>query len=417
MRSYVLLALGLFFLGQESYAQLLLKNATIINGDAAIKPRKGSLLIRGEKIVQIIDDPAAIPAGVTRVIDCTGKFITPGLMDAHVHLATVDMNRQKRMHAKTDSILENMLRHGITSVRDMAGDAIFLAEYKRAIATGQLTGPDIFYAAQFAGPGYFAMMKGSSRADDDLGTTPWYCAITPQTNIALAVAAAKGAGASGIKIYADLTKEQIAAITREAHARGLQAWSHGTVFPAKPMDGVAAGVNSLSHAGDFAFQQLKGDTLALHGAWAQLYSKSFVFDTTVQVQLLKAMQQRGIFLDPTIFHASNNKLYNAFTVTRIAHRLGVKIVTGTDWIYPEKNEPVPLMNEMLLLVSKCGLTIPEAIQCATLNSATVTGLHDRGQIREGALADLLITNTNPYISLPALFQPEMVIKRGQVRQW
>jgi imidazolonepropionase-like amidohydrolase len=173
----------------------------------------------------------------------------------------------------------------------------------------------------------------------------------------------------------------------------------------------------MSHAGDFPFQQLNGDTLNVHDAWKQIYSKSFRFDSTALVKLLQAMQQRGVFLDPTIFHASNNKMYNAFTVTRMAHRLGVKIVTGTDWIYPEKNEPVPLMEEMLLLVSKCGLTIPEVIQCATLNSATVTGLHDRGQIREGTLADLIITKTNPYISIPALFQPEMVMKKGQVLQW
>jgi imidazolonepropionase-like amidohydrolase len=338
-------------------------------------------------------------------------------MDAHVHLATGDMRDQKAMHAKTDSILENMLRHGITTVRDMAGDAIFLAEYKRTTATGQVQGPDIFYAAQFAGPGYFAMISRGSREDKDLGTTPWYRAITPQTDIRLAVAEAKGAGASGIKIYADLTREQIGEITAAARQQGLQAWSHGTVFPAKPADGVTAQVNSLSHAADLCFQQLQGDTVNFGDAWSQLYSRNFRLDTLVQQTLLQEMSRKNIFLDPTIFHASNNKMDNAFVITRMAHRLGVKIVTGTDWIYPAKNEPVPLQHELELLVTKAGLTLPEVIQCATVNSALVTGLHDRGLLREGKRADLLITDTDPYTNIASLFNPLFVIKNGKIYSW
>ncbi|MGO4290673.1 amidohydrolase family protein [Chitinophaga sp. RAB17] len=412
MKSCLLLLALMLGFGHHSRGQLLLKNATIIDGDAGVKPRIGSVLIREGIIEKMIYD-GVLPSDKLTVIDCTGQFITPGLMDAHVHLATVNMGDQKGAHMKTDSILQNMIRHGITSVRDMAGDAIFLAEYKRKIATDQLIGPDIFYAAQFAGPGYFAEMKGSSRADKDLGTTPWYRAITPETDLKLAVAEAKGAGASGIKVYADLTKKQIAAITREAHAQGIQVWSHGTVFPAKPADGIAAGVNSLSHAADLCFQQMKGDTLGFHEAWQQLYKKGFTLDTVVQVKLLQGMQQAGIFLDPTIFHASNNKMWNALTITRLAHRIGVKIVTGTDWIYPEKNEAVPLQDEMELLVSKCGFSPAEAIQSATMNSATVTGLHDRGLVRAGKCADLLITNENPYTNLATLFTPAIVIKRGK----
>ncbi|HEY9256675.1 amidohydrolase family protein [Chitinophaga sp.] len=408
----LLLALLLGF-GHYTRAQLLLKDATIIDGDATVSPRKGSLLIRAGMIEKVIYD-GTVPDEKLTVIDCTGQFITPGLMDAHVHLGTLNMNDQKGIHLKTDSILQNMLRHGITSVRDMAGDAIFLAEYKRKIATGQLAGPDIFYAAQFAGPGYFAMMQMGSRKDNDLGTTPWYRAITPEADLRLAIAEAKGAGASGIKVYADLTKKQIAAITKAAHAQGIQVWSHGTVFPAKPADGVAAGVNSLSHAADLCFQQMKGDTLGFHEAWQQLYKKGFTLDTTVQVKLLQGMQQKGIFLDPTIFHASNNKMWNALTITRIAHRVGVKVVTGTDWIYPEKNEAVPLQSEMELLISKCGFSAAEAIESATINSATVTGLHDRGLVRAGKRADLLVTNADPYTNIATLFTPAMVIKRGKV---
>ncbi|MBC9932886.1 amidohydrolase family protein [Chitinophaga qingshengii] len=389
---------------------LLLKNATIIDGEASVAPRKGAVLIRDGKIVEVVYGSA--PAADS-VINCTGKFITPGLMDAHVHLATMNMDHQRAAEQTTDSILLNMFRHGITSVRDMAGDAIFLAGYSRLAATGQLPAPDIFYAAQFAGPGYFKLLGGGSRSSADLGTTPWYCAISPETDLRLAIASAKGAGVTGIKVYADLSRQQIADITKEAHQQGIQVWSHGSVFPAKPADAVAAGVNSLSHANDLCFQQLPGDTLAISSAWQKLY-KGFVLDTNVQITLLKQMKEKGIFLDPTVFHAGNNKMENAFTITRLAHRLGVAVVAGTDWIYPAKNEQVPLMEEMKLLVSRGGMSPAEALQCATLNGALVTGLKDRGVIRAGKKADLLILDNDPLKDISRLFAPEMVIKHGRV---
>nr|WP_295864198.1 amidohydrolase family protein [uncultured Chitinophaga sp.] len=389
---------------------LLLKNATIIDGDAGVAPRKGSLLLRQGMITDVLYDRTVL---ADTVIDCTGKFITPGLMDAHVHLATMSMDRQQAAERTTDSILKNMLRHGITTVRDMAGDAVFLARYSRLAATGQLPSPDIFYAAQFAGPGYFELIGKGSRESADLGATPWYCAVTPQTDLRLAVAAAKGAGVTGIKVYADLSREQVAAITQEAHRQGIQVWSHGAVFPAKPADAVAAGVNSLSHANDLCFQQLPGDTLEISSAWQQLY-KGFVLDTNVQISLLKQMKEKAIFLDPTIFHAGNNKMENAFTITRLSHRLGVSVVAGTDWIYPPKTEPVPLMEEMKLLVTRCGMSPAQALQCATLNGALVTGLKDRGLVRAGKKADLLILEADPLKDVTRLFSPKLVIKHGVV---
>ncbi|SKA38186.1 Imidazolonepropionase [Chitinophaga eiseniae] len=389
---------------------LLLKNATIIDGDASVAPRKGNVLLRQGMIAGVLYDSTV---AADSVIDCTGKFITPGLMDAHVHLATMGMDHQQAAERTTDSILQNMLRHGITTVRDMAGDAVFLARYSRLAATGQLLSPDIFYAAQFAGPGYFELVGKGSRESADLGTTPWYCAITPQTDLRLAVAAAKGAGVTGIKVYADLSREQIAAITQEAHRQGIQVWSHGAVFPAKPADAVAAGANSLSHANDLCFQQLPGDTLEISGAWQQLY-KGFVLDTSVQISLLKQMKEKGIFLDPTVFHAGNNKMENAFIITRLAHRLGVSVVAGTDWIYPAKAEPVPLMEEMKLLVARCGMSPAQVLQCATLNGALVTGLKDRGLVRADKKADLLILDADPLKDVTRLFSPKIVIKHGIV---
>lgn len=391
---------------------ILLKNATIIDGEASIKPRKGSILIENGLIKSIDYTPVKVN-NQTRVIDCTGKFITPGLMDSHVHLGTGNLTNLKKAHATTDSIMKNLVVHGITTVRDMAGNAPFLAACKKKVQEGKVIGPDIYYAAQFAGPGYFAMMAGGRKGEEDLGATAWYRAIKSKADVKPAITEAKKAGITGIKIYANLSKELIREITNEAHQQGLLAWAHGAIFPSKPMDVATSGVNSMSHANDLVFQQIKGDTIEIGAAWAQLY-KGLKLDSNVRDQMLLEMKKRGTFLDPTVFHAENNKMANAALITRRANQLGVKIVAGTDWIFPSKNESVPLLDEMKLLTDKCGLTHLEVIEAATLNGALVTGLKDRGVIRVGKRADLLILNNDPLKSLEAFDKPEFVLKQGKV---
>ncbi|WP_316794666.1 amidohydrolase family protein [Pedobacter frigoris] len=399
------------------YAQkintVLLKNATIIDGDAAVKPRIGSLLIENGIIKSVSFGQLKKVSPGAKVIDCTGKFISPGLMDSHVHLATADLSNVEKARLSTDSILVNLLKHGITTVRDMAGNAPYLAYYKSAIENDKVLGPDIYYAAQFAGPGYFKMMGNGRKGEKDLGNSAWYRAISQKSDVKQAITDAKKAGVTGIKIYADLSKELIREITEEAHRQGLLAWAHAAIFPSKPMDVAIAGVNSMSHANDLVFQQIKGDTISIGAAWAQVY-KGLRLDSAVRDQLLLEMKKHNTFLDPTVFHAENNKMVNAVLITSRAHQLGIKIVTGTDWIYPTKDEPVPLLDEMKLLTSKCGMTNLEVIQAATLNGAEVTGLKDRGAIRVGKRADLLILDSNPEQNLEALFKPHTVFQKGKM---
>lgn len=396
----------------QTPASILLTNATIIDGDASVKPRIGSVLIENG-LVKSVSYAAVKAKSKTQVIDCAGKFITPGLMDSHVHLGTGDVTDFNKAHVRNDSIMYNLVVHGITTVRDMAGNAAFLAECKKKVQEGKVTGPDIYYAAQFAGPGYFEMMGVGGRDDENLGKTPWYRAISSSADVKPAITDAKNVGVTGIKIYASLSKELIREITNEAHKQGLLAWAHGAIFPSKPMDVALSNVNSMSHANDLVFQQIKGDTINIGTAWAQLY-KGLKLDSNVRDQMLLEMKKRGTFLDPTVFHAENNNMATAVLITRRANELGVKIVAGTDWIFPTKNESVPLLDEMKLLKDKCGLSSLQVIEAATINGALVTGLKDRGLVRKGKRADLLILNTDPLQSLDTFDQPAFVIKQGKV---
>ncbi|SKB61997.1 Imidazolonepropionase [Sphingobacterium nematocida] len=395
---------------QKTSGGILLRNATIIDGRSHIKPYQGSILIEDGLIKKITKQHISVDQDVHQ-LDCTGKYIVPGLFEAHMHLATGDLSDRNKAKASTDRILLNMVHHGITTVRDMAGDAPYLFDYKRKIDKGELLGPDIFYAAQFAGPDYFEMFSRGSRVK--MGNKAWERAITDTTDIEKVVKEAKAAGVTAIKTYAQLSKETMLKIVKSARKEGLLVWSHATVFPIQPTDAVELSVNSISHAADVIFEQIPRDSLTLSYAWSQVY-KGLKVDPKTLNPLFVLMKKNKVYFDPTIFHATNNKLYYAVEIAKLAHQSGVKIVCGTDWIYPEDTSMVPLYDEARIYKEDVGMSALEVLESLTYNAALVTGLKDRGCLMKGLRADLLLLDKNPMEDIKALFQPQMVFLKGNI---
>lgn len=397
----------------QDHSSFILKNCTVVTGDKNDKPFIGSILIEQGYISAITAktiDQRKYPN--FQIIDCTNKFVTPGLIDAHVHLATIDLTDLEKAQKSTDLILENFVRNGITTVRDMAGYAPYLKEYQTQSESGKKIAPSIFYAAQFAGPSYFEMFnRGGSRQKS--GISPWERAVSDTTDIAAAVLDAKNSGVTAIKTYADLSKPVLAAIVKEARKYNLLVWSHATIFPIRPLDAVALKVNSISHAADVLFQQLPADSVDVGYAWQKVYA-GFKPDSLQLAPLFELMKKNKVYLDATLYHASNNKLTYAQDITRWAHHHGVKIVSGTDWIYPEKDEIGPLYHEAKILNEKCDLNNQEVLETLTLNAALATGLKDRGVIKKGYRGDLLILDNNPLENIKNAFQPSKVFKKGQM---
>lgn len=397
-------------LAQEKSGSILLHNATIIDGRAHIEPYQGSILIEDGLIKKITKQNISVGKAVQQ-LDCTGKYVVPGLFEAHMHLATGDLSDKTKAKASTDRILLNMVYHGITTVRDMAGDAPYLAEYKSKIEKGELVGPDIFYAAQFAGPGYFEMFSKGSRIK--MGNKAWERAISDTTDIEKVVKEAKAAGVTAIKTYAELPQETMQKIVRSARKERVLVWSHATVFPIQPTDAVALSVNSISHAADVIFEQIPKDSLTLSYAWSQVY-KGLKVDEASLKPLFVLMKKNKVYFDPTIFHATNNKLHYAVEIAKLAHQSGVKIVCGTDWIYPEDASMVPLYDEARIYKEDVGMSALEVLESLTYNAALVTGLKDRGYLARGLRADLLLLDKNPIEDIKALFQPETVFLKGNI---
>ena len=100
-----------------------------------------------------------------------------------------------------------------------------------------------------AGPQFFVDPRTHDAARGLVaGQVPWMQAVTAETNLPMAVAEARGTGATALKLYADLSAELVKSITAEAHRQQLLVWAHAAVFPALPNDVVDAGVDVISHA-------------------------------------------------------------------------------------------------------------------------------------------------------------------------
>lgn len=410
-----------FFIGlNQSYGQyqtttkidslLVLKNGNIISlTDKGSSVKKGTLVIENQLIKEIDYGTSEKTYPNAKTVDLQGKYILPGLIDTHVHLATVPKTDRKDNNAHVEEQLDKMLFFGITTVRDMVGNGIILADYKRASKLNQIPAPEIYYAAQFAGPGYFNEIRKYGSRTDDKKDAPWEQTITDTTNIQLAIARAKGAGVTGIKIYAELSAQLVAKITKEGHKQGLKAWSHAAVFPASPYGIAEAKVNTMSHAWDIMYGLKDEEEITRNSLLEEIDYKQLD-------KLLLLMKKNNIILDATNFIAENNNMTDGVKITKRAHELGVKISTGTDWPYAgmDGETEIPLFEEIKLLINKCGFTNAQALYSATKIGAEAIGLTDRGILEPGKRADILITDKNPLEHIRNIKTQYMTIKSGIV---
>ena len=125
-RSFLAGFAALALAGPTAAETVLYRNATLIDGTGTPARPGMSVLVEGERIKAVTPDAqAAAPAGA-RVVDLTGKYLLPGLIDTHEHLATPPNRRQAEASMRRD------LYGGVTAVRDMADDLRAVAELTRA---------------------------------------------------------------------------------------------------------------------------------------------------------------------------------------------------------------------------------------------------------------------------------------------
>ena len=407
----------------------LLSNCNVIdvkNGCEILQ--KKDLYISDGKI-QKITDHGTREIGFD-VIDCTGKYVLPGLINMHVHLfgtgkpskALGGGKAQKRLVAFINTKLgrfvlskmveksaKQLLLSGVTTVRsvgDLCYSDILLKKKIQKNKGGArglrllVSGPAVT-APGGHGDGTFAIsaqepeeLKKIVRNIVDEGADLIKICITG------GVMDAKKRGEPG---EVKMTAEQVKAVCDEAHRLNKKVAAH---VQSKNGVRIAAlnGVDTIEHGATFDEESL-----------AEIKNRSGAMILTYSPALPNAL------LSHVVTKLNELCMYNSKVVmeqmTRGAAQLekeGVKVGLGTDSSCPLCTQ----YNTWLELVYYCaqtGASCAQAIKKATLTNAEILGVDKiTGSVEEGKSADLLIVNDNPLSDLKTLKNPFVVIAQGRV---
>lgn len=429
MRTFALLFAASFVMGAappfdppHSGVHTVYRHASLIDGTGKGLQRDMAVITDGERIAAVLPDAALTQAQLrgARETDLQGKFLLPGFIDSHQHLATPPNRREAESRLRRD------IYSGITATRDMADDLRQVADIARAARVGEIASPDIDYAALMAGPSFFKDPRTAAIAEGAVaGEVPWEQAVDARTDLRLAVARAKGTYATAVKIYANLPRALVAAIAAEAHRQGLRVWAHGMVFPATPSEVVHADVDTVSHTCYLAYQPMERRPDSYQHRFP-IDASLFAHDNPVMTRLFADMVRRGTVLDATlhVYRAVEEAARKegkpplctvalAGKITNHAYREGVRISAGTDGDTPASDRFPALFDELELLHDAAGLPPMAVVVAATLNGARAMGEgKDMGSIEAGKLANLVVLERNPLDDVRNFRSVLLTVKRG-----
>jgi Tol biopolymer transport system component/imidazolonepropionase-like amidohydrolase len=387
---------------------LVIRNARIIDGLGNAASAPADIVVEQGRITRIA--AGGTITSDARVMDATGKFVMPGLMELHAHTYRPDL-------------LAATLYYGITTIRDQGSSIAPLVAYGDGIAAGITAGSRVTYGGfQFYSDWPFDEEQGRG--------------IEPEADsqhVKRSVSLAEAFGAQHIKTRTFRRWDINARMIAEAHRRGMRATGHcSTQLPL-----IAAGMDAKEHAGHcstratptpYAFNDvlLYDDQVQLFRA-AQLAFVPTISYLAFAVRVgenpklldadsdVTAFASREDFtwmleMDKASRERTKRAVLDARTTVAKLLRAGVTVGTGTDlWQYPAA---VHLELEELVAA---GLTPAEAIRASTSSAARIIGAErELGSIEVGKLGDLVILDASPLDDIRNTRRISAVVQNGRV---
>jgi imidazolonepropionase-like amidohydrolase len=407
---------------KESGMKTIIKNGHVLNVHTSQYEKK-NIVVESETITALTESPVT-PGQGDMVIDAEGKFILPGLIDAHVHVtsATVDLAMPQLpvtyISCYAAKNLWEALQRGFTTVRDVGGADFGLA---MAVDSGVIKGSRLFYCgralSQTGGHGDFR-----AKTYDSKYGAPMESSATSIGQIADGITEVRRAcrsefrkGASFIKIMAaggvaspgdnvtdtQYSGEELAAISEEAQAKSTYVAAH--VYSAKAIQiCLKHGIRTIEH----------GNLLDEETAAMMKEKEAYLIPTVITYDALARRGAQYQFPEVSLNKIASVRV-QALEAVRIARKHGVKIGFGTDLLGPLWEE----QSTEFILRSQIEKPIDTIISATKINAEVLNQSGTLGEITVQACADIIILAKNPVEDISAITDHtniQLVMKAGAI---
>jgi imidazolonepropionase-like amidohydrolase len=427
------------------YTRLAIRNAIIVDGSGTPASGPWDIIIENNRITSITAlDPVALNAGAGRAaadaeIDARGKYVLPGLIDAHAHI----QDERDKIPQPLEYEFKTWLACGITSVRDVGSPIAQTLKLRAASAAGEIAAPRIFVYPMLGHAGAGIRIADPKNAAEARA----------------GVRQAKQMGADGIKII-QVHRDILEALEDEAHKLNLPIAHHAGVEDANAWDDIRLGTRSIEHwygipdaalpdgvqsfppsfnyndetdrfryaghlwreADPKRLQEVLAGMVKANVAWVptfdiyeasrdlqraqnQPWFRDYLHPALASYFQPNPKNHGSYFLDWTsideVFWKENYRIWMA--AARDFERMGGLVGAGDDAGFIYQIYGFGLLRE-LELHEEAGFNAIKVIQHVTGNNAKILGKENElGLVRAGYLADLIVVNGNPLENIKVLY--------------
>ena len=400
-------------------------NGKILSGDKDMQVKQGLVIVtEGEKITDIVKEVPKSPD--MKVVDLDGRYIMPGLINMHVHLAGNGKPQKKQRdneklvktlmgtalsravaYKVVSDFARTELLSGVTTIRTVGGLGDFDTRLRDEIAAGKRVGPRILAANEgISVPGgHMAGSVAVAAHSMDEALKQLEHAENEKVDLVklMITGGVLDAKEKGVPGELKMKPEMVRAVCDRAHAAGYKVAAH-VESPEGVKVALANGVDSIEHGAKPDDEMIR-----------LFKEKNAFLCTTISPAVPYALFDRSLTNATEVEQYNGNIVFDGIVeCARVALANDIPVVLGNDVGCPWITQ-YDFWRELCYFHKYTGVSNAFALYTATKRSAELAGIGDiTGSIEKGKCADMIVTKDNPLDRLEALRHVDMVIARGRV---
>jgi imidazolonepropionase-like amidohydrolase len=393
---------------------VVFEHATLLDCTGS-DPRPDVRVVVGDGRISKIGSTGGATPRDARVVDCGGRTLMPGLLDAHVHLSIVELDDGKEVELppavlalRIANEIEATLQAGFTTVRDAGG---LDWGFKEAVRLGLIRGPRLLISGPFISQ---TGGHGDPRPRSSRRPFPWLSGLSSESILAdgadevrraarevlrrgadqVKVMASGGAASESDELdQAQFSVDELSAAVEVARAVSTYVLAHA-YGPRAIQNCLKAGVRSIEH-GNFLDEETADQMLAA--------KETFLVPTVITYELLSRREAGNGWSEANV-RKIRQGLTGAYDSLGLAYEKGLKIGSGSDVLADmQKDKGREIACQARVMGSMA------AIIAATRTNAELMRIEKEvGTVEEGKRADLILVDGDPIGDATILGDPERI---------